>query len=117
MNPEVKTKWIAALVSGEYKQGEGVLRDNENNFCCLGVLCDLAVKDGLDVKVEGLLDRAYQYDGRVGGLPQSVQRWAGMDGSMGNFYEENGEYEGCLADINDDGTPFTEIAKIIEEKF
>jgi hypothetical protein len=40
MNPEVKARWVAALRSGEYKQGKGALRLN-NKFCCLGVLCDL----------------------------------------------------------------------------
>lgn len=42
MNPELKAKWIAALRSGEYKQGKSALVDSENNYCCLGVLCAVA---------------------------------------------------------------------------
>lgn len=34
-------KWIAALRSGEYKQGRGWLRPEKDEFCCLGVLLDL----------------------------------------------------------------------------
>lgn len=58
---EVFRKWVKALRSGKYDQIQGQLRevDGEYNFdtdefkatnvvgfCCLGVLCDLAVKDG-----------------------------------------------------------------------
>lgn len=48
MTPErVKriTRWVNALLSGEYKRGEGVLRytnlAGEKEHCCLGVACDL----------------------------------------------------------------------------
>lgn len=40
MNQEIKQKWVEALRSGKYKQGQGYLRKG-NNYCCLGVLCDL----------------------------------------------------------------------------
>lgn len=44
MRQTLKEKWIKALESGEYKQGQGVLvrgyQDNKT-FCCLGVLCDI----------------------------------------------------------------------------
>lgn len=36
-----KKRWLKALRSGEYKQGVGYLK-NGDEFCCLGVLCDLA---------------------------------------------------------------------------
>lgn len=39
MNPEWKAKWIAALRSGEYKQGTDWLYDpQKDSYCCLGVL-------------------------------------------------------------------------------
>ena len=37
-------KWIAALRSGEYKQGRSYLRDGAE-YCCLGVLCDVYRKE------------------------------------------------------------------------
>lgn len=43
MNGELKAKWLEALRSGRYKQGQGRLRDESNQFCCLGVLCDVGV--------------------------------------------------------------------------
>ena len=38
---ETRTKWLEALRSGDYKQGQIYLRNKENEFCCLGVLCDI----------------------------------------------------------------------------
>lgn len=46
MNKEIKERWIEALESGKYPQGRGALRRTRPNasadeFCCLGVLCDI----------------------------------------------------------------------------
>lgn len=41
MTPKLKAKWLAALRSGNYTQGQGVL-NKDNKMCCLGVLCDVA---------------------------------------------------------------------------
>lgn len=39
-------EWTDALRSGEYQQGTGCLRTGDDNFCCLGVLSDLAAPFG-----------------------------------------------------------------------
>ncbi len=41
LDPEFKAKWVAALRSGKYQQGCGRLRNELNEFCCLGVALDL----------------------------------------------------------------------------
>jgi hypothetical protein len=49
MNKRLKDRWVKALRSGKYQQGQSYLRveefDNEGNevssYCCLGVLADL----------------------------------------------------------------------------
>jgi hypothetical protein len=41
MDTQIIKKWIAALRSGKYKQGRNKLRDKEDCYCCLGVLCDI----------------------------------------------------------------------------
>lgn len=41
---EVMILWIADLRSGKFKQGRGCLRAG-NRYCCLGVLCEIAVRD------------------------------------------------------------------------
>lgn len=39
MDPDVKDEWVNALRSGEYIQGQRVLKSGPNSYCCLGVLC------------------------------------------------------------------------------
>lgn len=47
MNKEWKVRWLAALRSGDYAQGQSCLHSqHDNRFCCLGVLADLLVKEG-----------------------------------------------------------------------
>jgi|SRR5690606_2418711 len=51
MDASVKKLWIQALRSGKYTQGRDFLkkRDSDNNaqYCCLGVLCELALAVGV----------------------------------------------------------------------
>lgn len=43
MKKSIAMKWVKALRSGEYKQGQpGVLSDGQGGFCCLGVLCQVS---------------------------------------------------------------------------
>lgn len=45
--PEIKAEWLRRLRSGEYPQTRrGVLRAG-GGYCCLGVLCDIAVCQGI----------------------------------------------------------------------
>ncbi len=46
MNRELKKRWVEALRSGQYKQGQKQLRPDADTFCCLGVLCDLLDANG-----------------------------------------------------------------------
>ena len=45
MIPRIKKLWVKALRSGKYKQGRNALC-HAGRYCCLGVLCDIAVKQG-----------------------------------------------------------------------
>ena len=42
MDANLKAEWITALRSGTYRQGCGVLKNLAGEFCCLGVLCEIA---------------------------------------------------------------------------
>jgi hypothetical protein len=44
LKPEIKRKWLAALRSGEFKQGQGALY-RDGLYCCLGVLCEVVAKE------------------------------------------------------------------------
>ena len=48
MNPQIKAQWVADLRSGQYEQGNGYL-NADGKLCCLGVLCEQAVKAGVPI--------------------------------------------------------------------
>jgi len=105
MKPQIKEKWIAALRSGKYKQGHAVLKqtyDDQDLYCCLGVLCDLYIKDKKLKRTTSIMRGSY--------LPLNVQEWSGLrdgEGSYGN---------GNLVHDNDlKRKSFKQIANIIEK--
>jgi hypothetical protein len=117
MNKKIKTRWLRALRSGKYKKGVGHLNTNDQKFCCLGVLCEIAKKDGVVEKTWGLHD-IMRYGGRDGVLPEEVVAWAGVEDCNPSV---NGR---ALAEHNDgyrefgvEKRPksFIQIAKLIEK--
>lgn len=89
MNEDIKKRWQEALRSGDYKQGQNRLSTN-GAFCCLGVLCDLAVKDGLatwdDYDSWGAsqcrspsVSGAFMPYTSSTSLPPPIVEWAGLD--------------------------------------
>ena len=130
MKKEVANLWIAALLSGDYEQAAGTLVEVDgisgdiNGYCCLGVLCDLAVKAGakVDYGAPELIDDGpgpgvhwsnARYDGADALLPTSVREWAGMRSTDGALDLEGDE---TLAVMNDDGATFQRIAEVISER-
>ena len=114
MDQEIGKRWIAALESGEYMKGKGRLCAERSTghtvFCCLGVLCELALKDGVDLVKEWSLAGA-TYDGEGSFLPGSVVDWAGMHSSNGEFCDS--DEEDTLVGLNDDSDAFEPVIEII----
>lgn len=87
MKEDVLDSWLAALESGDYKHSKGYLRESDDCFCPLGVLCDLYIKEHDDVKWEKVIGSPkpentghhYTIKGNSGFLPIEVQMWAGVD--------------------------------------
>lgn len=125
MNPEIKKQWVEALRSGEYKQGYRTLArltddDSGKEYCCLGVLCELAVKEGIITKRVLQDDSIVTYGSDSSYLPAKVWRWAGLDSNDNpknpevNTQDINERY---LGNINDsEEVDFNGIADIIERK-
>ncbi|WP_086846945.1 hypothetical protein [Amycolatopsis kentuckyensis] len=109
MNPGIKRRWVEALRSGDYRQGTGQL-SRDDKFCCLGVLCDVAVKSGVTVSTK-TDDRSTGYDNSFVFLPPRVQEWAGLPENDPNIAVANT----WLSSLNDDGASFAEIADLIDE--
>lgn len=132
MYPEIKQQWLTALRSGEYTQGKEYLKTSTGNYCCLGVLCDLAVK--AEVIPEPILpvysqswvfgdpEMASEWDDI--GLPLAVQAWAGLQqtspdihsGTEKEIMPEITRYSVHLSELNDEyGWTFEQIADMIEK--
>lgn len=117
MDQVIKQLWIEALRSGEYEQTVGTLH-NDEGFCCLGVLCDLAYKEGAVTRTR-IDDKCYGYGTRleVGVLPPEVVSWAGMEDDNPVVTEDGDGNLFSLSELNDaEGWTFGEIADIIEEQ-
>jgi len=109
--------WIDALESGKYRQTQGQLRDSHydrgghvrHSFCCLGVLCDLARKDGGPKWDSHTTEWYDELENQVfspvdGELPLDMRQFMGMSAA----------HETRLISMNDDGkASFKEIAKYI----
>jgi hypothetical protein len=135
MDKDVKAKWIAALKSGEYTQGRASLKQSDR-YCCLGVLCDLFIKE-TKPDIGWLINGSYVYsfEGHSGDLPPSVIQWANLPSANPNVAKEavpkrlmdkkitthyglsDSEVSALknisLAELNDGGAFFSEIAEII----
>ena len=99
MDKAIKKAWVAELRSGDYKQGQFQLRDEDNEFCCLGVLCNVHAKNNPEfAKTQKNPER---YD-NASGLPSPrVLAWAGLPISTAEK----------MAMMNDnEGKTFSEIA-------
>jgi hypothetical protein len=129
-------RWVNALRSGNYKKGTGSLRKVgkiKDSFCCLGVLCELAVKAKvIDAPYSnGQVGDEYKYKDCTGLLPQEVMDWAGLSGAYGSgsFYGsggfdlKNGSHYDSLTQLNDGddikklkAQSFKQIANLIEKQ-
>ena len=109
MNPQIKQKWLNALRSGEYQQTQRYLR-KEDGFCCLGVLCDLYIKEN-NVEWQHNEVDGYFYENHSFIPPSSVVEWSGSAEKRTKLYGKIG----TLARLNDKGSTFNEIADVIEE--
>lgn len=131
MNPEIKTLWIADLQSGLHLQGKRALKrlnaDGKFAYCCLGRLCELAVRAGVipESKPEYEDNPVHQYGSgdpeffdsyRTDVLPLAVQKWAGLDSDNPGITLNNRILAHSLAGLNDDGATFEEIAAVIAEQ-
>lgn len=116
-NKERVRLWVDALRSGEYKQGEGRLARVDNTYCCLGVVCELAIKNGLDVvKQIYTIDSCYSYDDEPSFLPLKVREWLGFN-SSDTHGKLSSSIHPSLTSANDSGVAFNQIADLIEREY
>lgn len=127
MNPEVKEKWLAALRSGKYKQARERLRDG-GGFCCLAVLCDIAIKEGVSgewalgatgetvFRWPAVADRYLTHHTEESLLPPHVRDWAGLQSDNPRLKMDDYGHDTLSAMNDDHRLSFAEIADLIEKQ-
>lgn len=130
LDPEAKSLWLEALRDPTRKQAQSVL-SNGKGMCCLGVACDISdLGEWSPQRHEG-----FQYTPSNGdnpedrGLPLSVSKWLGLPTSAAHHPENpripglrvrperrpaDGDETVSLAQLNDSGFTFAQIADVIE---
>lgn len=129
MNIKVKTRWIAALRSGEYKQGKRTLHELNGCFCALGVLCDLYAQDHketwipMHIMIEGEYEEVFALNHPVSAVycastpSAAVSKWAGVNcNPLVEAVSISGVlHEYRLSEVNDVlNYSFNQIADLIE---
>lgn len=104
---ELRLKWIRALLSGDYTQAQGRLKEQRSdlsgyNYCCLGVLCDVS---NVGTWVRTAYCTADEKNGTLMALPLSLIEALNMDRLL----------ESTLIDRNDNGHSFEQIAEYLIE--
>lgn len=105
MNKKLKVKWVKALRSGKFKQGQGALYD-EDGYCCLGVLCKVVGAQG---RCNSYGAKIFTYKGTREGcyLPEALAKEARISTRS----------QQTLAKKNDrDNWSFGRIANYIEKR-
>ncbi len=137
-------RWVEALRSGDYQQGQYVLRQpvagDADVYCCLGVACELYIEaGGTDLTRELGMGEGrshhnksvyvYKSDNlrgqaaggtshdRTATLPTVVVQWLGLSNASGGWDVWDGEFESHgLTGMNDGGASFDQIADLIEQE-
>lgn len=115
VNKERVKLWVVALRSKRFKQGTGRLGRiycGETTNCCLGVACEVAKENGLEIRRIERHGRHIEYGGAVGQLPAKVVKWFGLPDKNPNLGPET-----CVA-VNDSlKYSFRRIATLIERRY
>jgi hypothetical protein len=139
VNQEIKRQWTEALRSGRFPQGKDRLEELRyarsedapggergkvtSRYCCLGVLCQLAVDAGVVERfvTDTSTGPGWVHYGRNHEqyyLPPEVVRWAELEGTLGDRHHHRQDVmvNGTgLSHLNDEEVPFAAIADLIEE--
>ena len=120
MNKQKKKMWIEALKSGAFKQCRGYL-EKDGKYCALGVLSILSLLEGQCTYNQ--MGEVGKFDNRRFTLSYNTMKWANIAQLDDEFLEPEASkiqflYKKrvvTIADLNDGGLSFVELADIIEK--
>lgn len=117
---EHRKLWVEALRSGKYTQCKNMLC-NGKGHCCLGVACEVAIENGLEVKKQEGYDSEegfnptpgeFYYDMDSETLPGPVRNWLGLSSNCGTLISGPRDLTVCNDNLE---MSFDKIADLIEE--
>jgi hypothetical protein len=118
MDAAIKAQWLAALRSGDYRQGKGALHyidpEGDSFLCCLGVLCVMAEYEGVTEGVQRSGTEFISYEEMTALPPESVSKWAGATHINPAIIEDRDGAVQTLGHLNDEGLTFEQMADVIE---
>jgi hypothetical protein len=134
IDPAFKASWVAALRSGKFSQSSGYLARLASSsgwgYCCYGVACELkSIPSHIDTTFDGACDiKVYGGHREKYNLPPELDEVIkpnpdrpDLGPDAGGRLWLIGYSDACtkifLDSLNDAGTPFSEIADIIEKYF
>lgn len=117
LNKPIIQKWVDALRSGEFSQTQNRLgrmhEDGTMSYCCLGVLCEVAISDGLNI--ERTINEDYndvEFNGRSGIPPEEVAYHAGL--ALEGMAPDDGADEAWMVPVTDAVQKFVEVERVDE---
>jgi hypothetical protein len=121
MDRTIAERWVQALKSGQYQQGQHELHPEADSYCCLGVLCELyRAEQGKGEWRQGpmggehhIFTEGVDGDYETAVLPKAVKDWAGMQSSVGEIVGT----DDALSALNDEGMEFSQLADLIERNW
>jgi hypothetical protein len=102
MEKYLKSKWVETLRSGNYRPGAKRLRNSADQFCCLGVLCDII--DNTEWRSDPDTPH-YLHGANAVSLNSATLK----DYGLSNLQQH------ILMNMNDKGASFPEISNYIEK--
>lgn len=114
MNQDIKREWVEALRSGDYAQTKDRLKrlgmggGEQPGYCCLGVLAEVLIKRGIG---------CWRGDLHYGECDGEEERLSSEDipSPIAATIELEMRDQQQLAEMNDSGDSFEEIADYIEK--
>lgn len=117
---EVRAAVVEDLRSGKHRQGYGQLRTKDDEFCCLGRICELAVAAGV-IPPPRLRGEDYYYGpakveptATATRLPEEVRRWVGFANKCGSYGRLYGSGSGRISSLSDDNDAYNSFATIAD---
>jgi hypothetical protein len=115
-------KWIERLETTNEKQGKGLLcrvnDDNSKEYCCLGILCEVAKENDIAIEV-GVYNGRVTYDHKTALPPQEVLDWLGVPKGATNVLVRTDDNKEETASWLNDGCSysFPEIAASLRKTY